>query len=505
MVQGTSSNAGKSTLVAAFCRLFARAGYRVAPFKAQNMSNNAAVTDDGGEVGRAQAMQAAAARVPVTVDMNPVLLKPQSDRTSQVVVLGHARHVSDARGYHDRTTELWPVVTGALDRLRAEYDVVVIEGAGSPAEINLERYDIVNMRVARHVDAPVLLVGDIDRGGVFASLFGTVALLPADDRARVRGFIINKFRGDPSLLDSGFVMLEERTGIPMLGVLPHLDLTGLPAEDAFEWDRAGVKNSRTLITVAIARLPYVANLDEFQPLMREPLVDVRWVSTAQELGTPDLIVIPGTKSTMADLAWLRARGLATAIIARASLGTPVFGICGGYQMLGTRVTDEDGVEGNGSIEGLGLLPVTTTFNIRKQTRRVVSRLIGDSALWRARDVTEALDGYEIHMGRTTVIPEATVGHVPFVAEHGVDRTPDGCCSADGRVVGTYVHGLLENAALRGALLARLATRKGVSLPNVQPAATFDRAIDDLADAVRDNLDCDAIGRLVGLSLSGGHA
>jgi adenosylcobyric acid synthase len=505
MVQGTSSNAGKSTLVAAFCRLFARAGYRVAPFKAQNMSNNAAVTDDGGEVGRAQAMQAAAAGVPVTVDMNPVLLKPQSDRTSQVVVLGRARHVCDARAYHDRTAELWPVVTGALDRLRAAYDLVVIEGAGSPAEINLERYDIVNMRVARHADAPVVLVGDIDRGGVFASLYGTVALLPAHDRARVRGFIINKFRGDPSLLDSGFVMLEERTGIPTLGVLPHLDLTGLPAEDAFEWDRARAKQSRTLITVTIARLPHVANLDEFQPLMREPLVDVRWVSTAAELGTPDLIVIPGTKSTMADLAWLRECGLGSAIVARAATGTSVLGICGGYQMLGTRITDEDAVESSGSAEGLGLLPVTTAFSTRKQTRRVVARVTGDSALWCERDVTEALDGYEIHMGRTTVVPGATVGPAPFVAEHGLDRTSDGCCSADGLVVGTYVHGLLENASLRGALLARLAARKGVSLPSVQPAATFGTAIDNLADAVRDNLDCLAIGRLVGLSIDGVNA
>ena len=505
MVQGTSSNAGKSTLVAAFCRLFAGAGYRVAPFKAQNMSNNAAVTDDGGEVGRAQAMQAAAAGVPVTVDMNPVLLKPQSDRTSQVVILGRARDVCDARAYHDRTTELWPVVTGALDRLRNAYDLVVVEGAGSPAEINLARYDMVNMRVARHADAPVLLVGDIDRGGVFASLYGTVALLPAKDRARVRGFIINKFRGDPSLLDSGFVMLEERTGIPTLGVLPHLDLTCLPAEDAFEWDRAHAKHSRTLITVAIPRLPHIANLDEFQPLMREPLVDVRWVSTAGELGTPDLIVIPGTKSTMADLAWLRERGLDRAIVGRASRGTPVLGICGGYQMLGVRITDEDAVESSGSVEGLGLLPVTTAFGSCKQTRRVVARVRGDSALWFERDVPDALNGYEIHMGRTTVIPGATVGPVPFVAEHGLDTTADGCCAADGLVVGTYVHGLLENASLRGALLARLATRKGLTVPSVQPAPTFDTAIDALANAVRDNLDCAAIGELVGLSIPGVRA
>lgn len=501
MVQGTSSHAGKTTLVAALCRLFARAGYRVAPFKAQNMSNNAAVTADGGEVGRAQAMQAAAAGVPVTVDMNPILLKPQSDRTSQMVVLGRARGKNDARQYYDRTAELWPIVTGALDRLRAAYDVIVVEGAGSPAEINLERYDLVNMRVARYANAPVLLVGDIDRGGVFAALFGTVALLPEEDQRLVRGFVINKFRGDPSLLDTGFEMLRDRTGIPTLGVLPYLDLSHLPAEDALEW--SGYKNTheRTIIDVAIVRLPRVANLDEFQALIAEPGVSVRWVADRAALAEPDLIIIPGTKSTMADLAWLGERGLTHAIRARRDAGTPVLGICGGFQMLGTQLIDEGGVEGEGVAQGLGLLPVATTFEPEKLTRRVTARLTGDSALWRSGDVDAQLEAYEIHMGRSAPEVDAVTGSPPFAIDVDGASHPDGCASADGLVVGTYMHGLLENAALRRAMLVRLAARKGVSLPDAPALATVDEAIDALADAVAAHLDLGAIGEMVGLPLT----
>ena len=494
MVVGTSSHAGKSTLVAAFCRLFARAGYRVAPFKAQNMSNNAAVTDDGGEVGRAQAMQAMAAGVPVTVDMNPVLLKPQSDRTSQVVVLGRARYQHDARQYYDRVAELWPVVTGALDRLRATHDIVVAEGAGSPAEINLERYDIVNMRVARHASAPTLLVGDIDRGGVFASLYGTVALLPDEDRALVRGFLINKFRGDPSLLDRGFAMLEERTGIPTLGVLPYLDLSSVPAEDALEWaERGAQRNEETVIDVAVLRLPRVANLDEFQPLIAERGVNVRWVAAPGQLGEPDLIIVPGTKSTMADLAWLRERGLDHAIQSRRAAGTPVLGICGGFQMLGTDVVDEQGVEASGSVAALGLLPMRTVFHEEKLTRRVTAAVASESALWSATDAPGTFDGYEIHMGRTVGVADAP--------SFTIDGRADGCVSADGLVVGTYMHGLLENTSLRRAMLARLAARKGQRLADSAPPMSADQAIDALADAVRDAIDLDAIGAMVGLSLA----
>jgi len=514
MVQGTSSHAGKSTLVAALCRLFAQAGYRVAPFKAQNMSNNAAVTKDGGEVGRAQAMQAVAAGVPVTVDMNPVLLKPQSDRTSQIVVLGRARYVKDAREYFELKAELWPVVTAALDRLRAAYDIVVIEGAGSPAEINLAQYDIVNMRVARHAGAPVLIIGDIERGGVFASLYGTHALLQPEEQALIRGFVINKFRGDPSLLAPGFRMLHERTGVPTLGVLPWLDLSQVPAEDALEWEALPRRDATAVIDIAVMRLPRVANLDEFQALAAEPGVNVRFVASPGDLGTPDLVIIPGTKSTLGDLAWLRERGLAAAIQESRAKGTPILGICGGFQMLGTDIIDAGGAEQAGAAPGLGLLPMSTMFEPEKVTRQVSAKVVGSTALWHtgddalsARDSGErrplgelSLQGYEIHMGRSRLADGARVRQPSFAVQSGHDLFGDGIASEDGLVVGTYIHGLLENAALRHALLHRLAARKGVRLPQSEGATTVDEAIDALAASVREHLDLRAIAALVGLEL-----
>lgn len=511
MVQGTSSHAGKTTLVAALCRIFARAGYRVAPFKAQNMSNNAAVTDDGGEVGRAQAMQAMAAGVDAKVDMNPVLLKPQSDQTSQVVVLGKARYTKNAREYYALRGELWPVVAGALDRLRASYDVVVIEGAGSPAEINLAQYDIVNMRVARHAQSPVLLVGDIERGGVFASLYGTVALLSPEDRALIRAFIINKFRGDPSLLDSGFAMMYEMTGVRTIGVLPYLDLSRLPAEDGLDWTTmrgVGGSHADTIIDIAVMRLPRIANLDEFQALASEPGVQVRFVGNAHEFGLPDLVIIPGTKSTLGDLAWLRDRGLADAIVQASRAGCPVLGICGGYQMLGRRIVDSDGVESIGEVDGLGLLPVSTIFAAHKITQRVRARVASTNALWDLRDWDarigdgsihdhSAIDAYEIHMGRTE-IENGPSGGSPFEIEGG---RADGMASADGVVVGTYMHGLLEHVGVRRSMLRRLASRKGKVFASTD-LASAESAIDHLANSVGEHLDVNALFTMVGLSAAG---
>lgn len=529
MVQGTSSHAGKTTVVAALCRWFANAGYRVAPFKAQNMSNNAAVTADGREVGRAQAMQAVAARVPVTVDMNPVLLKPQSDRTSQVVVLGEPWLTADAVDYYARKQHLWPIVTDALDRLRAAYDVVVVEGAGSPAEINLAQYDIVNMRVARHAAAPVLLVGDIERGGVFASLYGTHALLQPEERALIRAFVINKFRGDPSLLDPGFAMLEERTGVPTIGVLPWLDLTDVPEEDALEWraaeDRAGADthaaadadadavthpgmSARALLDIAVMRLPRVANLDEFQPLINEPGVRVRFVGRAAEFGTPDLVIVPGTKSTLGDLAWLRARELDVCILAHAAAQRPVLGICGGLQILGERIVDADGVEQRGEAAGLGLLPVETHFEAKKVTRRVKARAVGSHGLWSIDAGADAtadagraatFDAYEIHMGRTIPVATAEASPSLFRLTSAAGESDDGVCSANGMVVGTYLHGALEHDALRRALLMRLAERKGVVLPHPRAHVSIDDALDRLATNVCGNLDMDAILSMLDLA------
>jgi adenosylcobyric acid synthase len=505
MIQGTASHAGKSTLVAALCRVFARDGYRVAPFKAQNMSNNAAVTDDGAEVGRAQALQALAAGIPVTADMNPVLLKPQSDRTSQIVVMGRPWLVDDARGYYARKPELWPIVTDALDRLRAQYDIVVIEGAGSPAEINLAQYDIVNMRIALHANAPVLLVGDIDRGGVFASLYGTAALLRDEERARIQGFIINKFRGDPSLLTPGFAMLYARTGIHTLGVLPYLDLARLPAEDALEWATVRADVPRTPgvgVDVAVMRLPRIANLDEFQPLACEPGVTVRFVGDAAELGTPDLIIVPGTKSTLADLAWLRERGLDQALLARHANGTPVLGICGGFQMLGDRLIDTLGVESRGDAAGLGLLPVTTTFAQEKITRRTTAHIVNTTALWNASDISASretpLHAYEIHMGRTVPHDHAEIGVPPFTVHSRDGEHLDGASSRDGTVIGTYLHGLFENDHFRRMVVTGLAKTHGRTLPHTDRLRSVDETLDDLASHVRQHLDMTAIRTMMDL-------
>ena len=530
MVQGTSSHAGKTTVVAALCRWFANAGYRVAPFKAQNMSNNAAVCADGREVGRAQAMQAVAARVPVTVDMNPVLLKPQSDRTSQVVVLGEPWLTADAVDYYARKQHLWPIVTDALDRLRAAYDVVVVEGAGSPAEINLAQYDIVNMRVARHAGAPVLLVGDIERGGVFASLYGTHALLQPEERALIRAFVINKFRGDPSLLDPGFAMLEERTGCPpsvccrgsispcarrgrarvACGGGPGRGRTCARCDvdaDADAVTHPGMA-ARALLDIAVMRLPRVANLDEFQPLINEPGVRVRFVGRAAEFGTPDLVIVPGTKSTLGDLAWLRARELDVCILAHAAAQRPVLGICGGLQILGERIVDADGVEQRGEAAGLGLLPVETHFEAKKVTRRVKARAVGAHGLWSIDAGADAtadagraatFDAYEIHMGRTIPVATAEASPPLFRLTSAAGESDDGVCSANGMVVGTYLHGALEHDALRRALLMRLAERKGVVLPHPRAHVSIDDALDRLATNVCGNLDMDAILSMLDLA------
>jgi adenosylcobyric acid synthase len=501
MVQGTASHAGKSTFVAALCRIYALAGYRVAPFKAQNMSNNAAVTDDGKEVGRAQAVQARAAGIPVSVDMNPILLKPQSDRSSQIVVLGRPYRVANAVEYYDLKSELWPIVTSALDRLRAQYDLVIVEGAGSPAEINLAQYDIVNMRIARYADAPVLLVGDIDRGGVFAALYGTVELVTTEERALIRGFIINKFRGDPSLLTPGFAMMLERTNIPTLGVLPYLDLADLPEEDALNWEsvrRSG--EGDWVLDIAVIRLPRIANLDEFQPLLHEPGVRLRFIGSAAEFGEPDLVIIPGTKSTIADLAWMRERGIDGAINQSRLKQIPIIGICGGFQMLGSSLIDEEGAEMKGDAIGLGLLPATTVFSPDKVTRRVQVRVATDSPLWTSSNSAQ-LEAYEIHMGRTSpdqFASHSDFGPQPFSVTSADGSADDGMTSADGLVIGTYLHGLFENGSLRRDLLEQLARRKNVALPPSSPENSVDNAFDRLADSVRDNIDMTAIDSMIGL-------
>ena len=530
MVQGTASSVGKSILVAALCRIFKEDGLRVAPFKAQNMALNSYVTPDGLEVGRAQAMQAEAAGVPVSIEMNPILLKPEGDAHSQLVLWGRPAGSYAAADYFQRKRELWPVVVEALERLRSRFDLVVMEGAGSPAEVNLRESDIVNMRVARHADAPVLLVSDIDRGGVFASLVGTLELLEPRDRGTVRGLVINKFRGDLALLQPGLDFLEQRTALPVLGVIPYLPRLRLAEEDSVALDsreRAGNPHpdplpggeDKSVLDVAVIRLPHIANYDEFDGLAAEPGVRVRFPQALGELGMPDLVVLPGTKTTVADLLALRASGLADAILALARGSTPVLGICGGYQMLGQRLLDPDGVESpRTDIPGLGLLPIVTTFAHEKLTERVRAAIVGGLAPYPG-----PVPGYEIHMGRTLWQAQgrpppplgegrgegqAAVEGRPFAAV--VERLgrpcadPDGASTLDGGIAGTYVHGLLEDAGYRAAFLEALAARRGVRWqrrPAGADAGGFDREGEyvRLAAAVRSSLDMGRIYEIAGLA------
>ena len=494
MIQGTASGVGKTVLTAALCRLLARAGFRVAPFKSQNMALNAAVTADGLEIGRAQAAQAEAARIEPTVDMNPILLKPEGDDRSQVVVAGVPRGSFAFADYRRLRGELLTVVEASLARLRSAYDVVVIEGAGSPAEINLNDGEIVNMRIARLADAPVVLAGDIDRGGVFAAFVGTLALLDPVDRERVQAFVINKFRGNPELLTSGLDQLSERTGRPVLGVVPYIDDVPVAAEDSLDLDRRPGPVVAD-IDVAVIRIPRIANFDDFEPLAREPRIRVRFVRDPGELAAADLIVLPGSKNTIGDLAWLRATGLAEAIVAAARAGRQVLGVCGGYQMLGETLRDPLGIESAaGEVKGLGLLPVVTTFAPAKTTVRVNARASSKAGLF-AQACGLALSAYEIHMGLT----ERHGGDHPFTVtrRNGIaTEHADGAIDARGNVLGTYLHGLFANDGLRRALLVELAARRGLAPdPRWGRSSGGDR-YDRLADVVAGALDLTLLARLL---------
>ncbi|MBR3560860.1 MAG: cobyric acid synthase [Oscillospiraceae bacterium] len=475
MVQGTMSGAGKSLLCAALCRVFRQDGYRVAPFKSQNMALNSGVTRDGREMGRAQIVQAEAAGIEPDARMNPILLKPSSDVGSQVIVNGVVRGQMTAAEFFSYKKQLIPDILDAYRNLAAEYDVIVIEGAGSPAEINLRENDIVNMGLAELVDAPVLLVGDIDRGGVFAQLYGTVALLEEAERARIRGMIINKFRGDVGLLAPGLRQIEERTRLPVLGVVPYLRVD-LDDEDSLA-PRLTAAAADKPIDVAVIRLPHISNFTDFAPLEAHPLLGVRYVE--RRLGSPDLVILPGTKSTVADLLWLRESGLETEILRLAERGTPILGVCGGYQMLGESLRDPDGVEGAlRDLRGMGLLPCETVFAPEKTLTRV-----------RASAGGVTIDGYEIHMGATQARGE------PFCRLE--DGRPDGCRA--GNVCGTYLHGLFDRGEVTDRLAAWLCKRKGIPalpLPREDRRAYRERQYDLLADGVRSALDMDAVYRVL---------
>ena len=480
LITGTHSDAGKTVVVAGLCRWLARQGVAVAPFKAQNMALNSTVTPDGAEIGRAQAVQAAAAGIDPTALMNPVLLKPGSDTHSQVIVLGRPWREVDALGYQPLKAQLREVVLDSLATLRSRYDVVVCEGAGSPAEINLRRDDLANMGLARAAGLPVLLVGDIDRGGVFASLFGTLALLGADDQRHVAGFVINKFRGDQRLLAPGLEQLAALTGRPFLGVLGWRRGLWLDAEDSLDLEgerwTAGDPLEEVL-RVSVVRLPRMSNYTDVDALACEPGVLVRLAGRAEELADADLVVLPGTRATVRDLDWLRDRGLAEALRRRAAAQRPIVGICGGYQMLGHAIVD-DVESGRGPVPGLGLLPATTTFAAAKSLRRPRGTASG-----------VPVAGYEIHHGRTVV-----AGGEPLVVDE--DGAPEGCVA--GAVTGTSWHGLFENDDFRRRFLADVAARAGrdwrpgaVSFAEVRAAR-----LDALGDLVTEGMDTDAVLRLL---------
>lgn len=481
----------------ALCRIFARQGVRVAPFKAQNMSNNAGVCADGSEIGRAQITQAQAAGIAPTAAMNPVLLKPEANVRAQVVVMGKAWHTLNARDYYERKRVLWSYVTAALDALRAEHELIIIEGAGSPVELNLKQNDIVNMAVARYAQAPVLLVGDIDRGGIFAQLLGTLWLLPEEERQLVAGFVVNKFRGDPTLFTDGVRILEERGRVPVLGVVPWMADLAIPEEDAVVLERGAMRAARDAIEIAVIKLPRIANFDDFDPLVAEEGVNVRYVSRPEELAEVAAVIIPGTKSTMADLAWLRARGLAAAILEKAAAGASIVGICGGYQMLGRTIADPDGVESDvAAAEGLGLLAVDTLFQGAKEThpaRGIVRKYVDNghnAGNWLDSLAGSELTGYEIHMGHT--FSEST--WVELTERRGMPVTVlDGAASADGRIWGCYLHGLFANQNLRHAWLEGLGWR-----PSFAATAVMDQAFERLADHVAAAIDIDYLAQITGL-------
>lgn len=483
MVQGTMSNAGKSLLVAGLCRIMKQDGYRVAPFKSQNMALNSFVTEDGLEMGRAQVMQAEAAGLEPMVCMNPILLKPTSHIGSQVIVNGEVVGNMSARDYFSHKTSLIPHIKRAFHELEKIADIIVIEGAGSPAEINLRENDIVNMGLAELVDAPVLLVGDIDRGGVFAQLLGTLMLLSKEEKERVKGLVINKFRGDKSILDSGIEMLEERGKVPVVGVVPYMELL---LEDEDSLTERFAKRREGDIDIVVIRYPRISNFTDMNVFEQSPYVSVRYVSSVQELGQPDMLILPGSKNTMGDLTWMRNNGLESAIKELAER-IPVFGICGGYQMLGEEICDPDNIEEGGSMPGIGLLSVKTVLQKRKVRRQISGSLNGLNGIFESLSHL-SYTGYEIHMGQTG---EA-------LANKAEASEPETICG-NGNVYGTYVHGIFDKGNIAETVIRALAEKKGIleSQVSFEDYQTFkEKQYDKLADTLREYLDMNTIYQIL---------
>ena len=483
MVQGTMSNAGKSLLAAGLCRIFRQDGYRVAPFKSQNMALNSFATKEGLEMSRAQVVQAEAAGTEPLVCMNPILLKPTDDQGSQVIINGRSIGNMKARDYFKYKTELIPVIKEAFRKLEDQFDIIVIEGAGSPAEINLKENDIVNMGLAEMVDAPVLLVGDIDRGGVFAQLLGTLMLLEESEKERVCGLIINKFRGDASLLDSGIEMLEEKGGVPVVGTVPYMDIK-VEDEDSLS-DRLA-SNRRGLVDIAVVRLPKISNFTDFDVFEQFPDVSVRYAGEPAELRGADMVILPGSKSTIADLEWLRKKGFEDEIVRLSRNGVPVFGICGGYQMLGTEVSDPEGVEGGGKVSGLGLLPVSTVLAGDKRTVQFRGRFENAGGILASLSGLE-IEGYEIHMGVT--FPDGCM------AQCAAGFTSDDTGVCEENIYGTYIHGVFDKEGVAAAVVSALADKKGVELSGGDASGHREfkeKEYDRLAAILRENLDMERV-------------
>lgn len=493
MVQGTMSNVGKSVIAAGLCRIFKQDGYRVAPFKSQNMALNSFITKEGLEMGRAQVMQAEAAGTEPSVSMNPILLKPTNDIGSQVIVNGEVLGTMSARDYFKMKKSLIPEIMKAYKKLDENYDIIVIEGAGSPAEINLKEDDIVNMGMAKLVNAPVLLVGDIDRGGVFAQLYGTVALLEEEERNRIKGLIINKFRGDKTILDPGVEMLEEMTGIHVVGVTPYLHVS-LEDEDSLS-ERLEDKHAIGLIDIAVIRLPRISNFTDFNVFEGVKGVSVRYVSAANQLGNPDLIILPGTKNTMGDLLWMRQNGLEASILKAHKAGTTVFGVCGGYQILGKSIADPDGVEEGGTIRGMGLLDADTVFEAEKARTRIEGRVLNPDGILKPLAGAK-VTGYEIHMGRTHVSSE-TMPFTEIVDTITGEHKIEGACGNN--VYGSYIHGIFDNQEIAVKMVRAIAASKGITEEmdmEIDFAAFKETQYDLLADGLRKHLDMEEIYKIL---------
>ncbi|MBT5306154.1 MAG: cobyric acid synthase [Candidatus Scalindua sp.] len=503
MVQGTGSDVGKSILVCALCRVFRQEGLKVAPFKAQNMSNNSYVTVDGREMGRAQVAQAEAAGIQPEAEMNPILLKPSGNNGSQIITMGRPLRHMTANEYYKNKDSMLEIAKEAYQSLSNEYDVIVIEGAGSPAEINIKDNDIVNMKIAEIADAPVILVTDIERGGSFAWIVGTLELLDSDERDRVMGVIINKFRGDMGILESGIDMLEERINKPVLGVLPYFTNIDVDDEDSMNLDKRNraSESSESQIDIAIIRLPRISNFTDFDILIREKSLSVRFVEDARSIGNPDLIIIPGTKNTIGDLESIKESGIANAVTGLANSGTMVIGICGGYQMLGKVILDPENAESKTlETDGLGLIDVSTLFRMQKNTHQVKATLHDRGTdIFKGLNSDNKITGYEIHMGETELLN----GTAPFLKilersdkEVSMD---DGAVSSDGNVIGTYLHGIFDNNEFRLELINKLRKNKGLSTMLAEELNSVDkeREYDKLADWFREHVNMDLIYEKIG--------